>query len=191
MQAYQAAGRLSAQVCYNDHVALPGEKGILSRIYRRTDETTVVCHTGLSVLALCSGCVAATVAGAGAGVGVYSYIQGELQATYKVPIEKAWPKTLAAMDELKLTVDRQLIDHLGGEIDARRVDGTRSGFASRPLTIKRPSVRVGNFGNRQHSERVHEIIQKQLVCSTRPVQNVECGMEHNKSRNFHSCTVSQ
>src|SRR5687767_12149635 len=78
---------------------------------------------GRSVLALCSGCVAATVAGAGAGIGVYSYIQGELQATYKVPIEKAWPKTLAAMDELKLTVDRQLIDHLGGEIDARRVDG--------------------------------------------------------------------
>ena len=119
---------------------------------------------GLSVLALCSGCVAATVSGAGAGVGVYSYIQGELQATYKVPIEKAWPKTLAAMDELKLTVDRQLIDHLGGEIDARRVDGTAVKVRLKAADDYHTTVgvRVGNFGNRQHSERVHEIIQKQL-----------------------------
>jgi hypothetical protein len=115
---------------------------------------------GLSVLALCSGCAAASVAGAGA----YAYIQGELQATYKVPIEKAWPKTLAAMDELKLTVDRQLIDHLGGEIDARRVDGTAVKVRLKAADDYHTTVgvRVGNFGNRQHSERVHEIIQKQL-----------------------------
>jgi hypothetical protein len=42
----------------------------------------------ISVLALYSGCVAAAVAGAGAGAGAYAYVQGELQATYSVPIEQ-------------------------------------------------------------------------------------------------------
>jgi hypothetical protein len=114
---------------------------------------------GLSVLVLCSGCAAASMAGAGA-----SYIQGELQVTYKVPIETAWPKTLAAMHELKLTIDRQLIDHLGGEIDARRVDGTVVKVRLKAADDYNTTigVRVGNFGNRQHAERVHEIIQKQL-----------------------------
>jgi hypothetical protein len=119
---------------------------------------------GLSILTLCSGCVAAAVAGAGAGVGTYAYIQGELQATYKVPIARAWPKTLAAMDELKLTIDRQLIDHLGGEIDARRVDGTVVKVRLKAADDYNTTVgvRVGGFGNRQHAERVHAIIQKQL-----------------------------
>jgi hypothetical protein len=113
----------------------------------------------LGVLALCSGCAAASMAGAGV-----SYVQGELQATYKVPIAQAWPKTLAAMHELKLTIDRQLIDHLGGEIDARRVDGTVVKVRLKAADDHNTTigVRVGSFGNRQHAERVHEIIQKQL-----------------------------
>ena len=43
---------------------------------------------GLSVLALCSGCVAATVAGAGAGVGVYSYIQENCKPPTRFPLRK-------------------------------------------------------------------------------------------------------
>jgi hypothetical protein len=118
---------------------------------------------GLSVLAMHSGCIA-VVAGAGAGAGAYAYIQGELEATYNVPIAQVWPKTLAAMDELKLTIDRQLFDHLGGEIDARRVDGTvvkvrLKSTGDHSTTV---GVRVGTIGNRDHSERIHDIIKKQL-----------------------------
>ena len=53
----------------------------------------------LSVLVSCGGCVAAAVgaaAGAGAGVGTYSYIKGELDATYSIPIEEIWPHSVAA-----------------------------------------------------------------------------------------------
>ena len=114
---------------------------------------------GLAILALCSGCAAV-----GAGVGTYDYIQGELQVTYSVPIEKIWPKTLAAMAELKLTVDRQLLDHIGGEIDARRVDGTVVKVRLTPAGEHSTTVgvRVGAFGNRDHAERIHDIIKKQL-----------------------------
>jgi hypothetical protein len=111
---------------------------------------------GLSVLALYSGCATST--------GAFAYIQGELQTTYSIPIAQIWPKTLAAMHELKLTVDRQLLDHLGGEIDARRVDGTPVKVRLKPAGDHSTTVgvRVGTMGNRQHAERVHQIIQKQL-----------------------------
>jgi hypothetical protein len=114
---------------------------------------------GLAILALCSGCAAAR-----AGAGAYDYIQGELQVTYSVPIEQIWPKTLAAMAELKLTVDRQLLDHIGGEIDARRVDGTviKIRLKSAGDYSTTVGVRVGAFGNREHAERIHDIIKKQL-----------------------------
>jgi hypothetical protein len=114
---------------------------------------------GLAILALCGGCAVART-----GADTYAYIQGELQATYSVPIEQIWPKTLAALAELKLTVDRQLLDHIGGEIDARRVDGTvikvrLKSAGEHSTTI---GVRVGAFGNRDHAERIHDIIKKQL-----------------------------
>jgi hypothetical protein len=134
----------------------------------------------ISVLALCSGCVAAAVAGAGAGAGAYAYVQGELQATYSVPIEQVWPKTLAAMHELKLTVDRQLIDHLGGEIDARRVDGTvvkvRLKSAGEHSTTV--GVRVGTLGNRDHAERIHDIIKKQLGVISKAIPYIPEGVDH-------------
>jgi hypothetical protein len=108
--------------------------------------------------------VAAAVVGAGAGVGAYAYIQGELQATYNTPMQQVWPEALAAMDELKLTVDRQFIDEIGGEIDARRVDGTVVKVRLKPAGDHSTTVgvRVGTIGNRDHAERVHHIIQQQL-----------------------------
>ena len=111
----------------------------------------------MSALALCSGCVTA-------GAGTYDFIQGELRTTYSVPIEQVWPKTLAALHELKLTVDRQLLDHLGGEIDARRVDGTAVKVRLKPAGEHSTTVgvRVGTLGNRDHAERIHDIIKKQL-----------------------------
>jgi hypothetical protein len=77
---------------------------------------------------------------------------------------QVWPKTLAAMTELKLTVDRQLLDHIGGEIDARRVDGTVIKIRLTPAGEHSTTVgvRVGAFGNRDHAERIQDIIKKQL-----------------------------
>jgi hypothetical protein len=120
---------------------------------------------GLGLLLVGSGCVATAVGvGAGAGVGTYMYIKGELRATYNVPLEQIWPKTLAAMRDLKLTIDRKQMDALGGTIDARRADGTPVKVKLKPegdrsTTI---SVRVGTFGSKEKSKRIHRAIQKQL-----------------------------
>ena len=120
---------------------------------------------GLSLLVICAGCVAVAVgAGAGAGVGTYAYIKGELRATYDTPIDQSWPKTLAAMQDLKLTIDRQQMDALGGIIEGRRADGTPVKVQLKPAgehstTI---SVRVGIIGSKSKSEIIHRAIQRRV-----------------------------
>ena len=121
---------------------------------------------GLGLVVICGGCVAATVgSGAGAGVGTYSYVTGELQATYSTSIERLWPASLAAMQDLKLTVDRQQMDALGGIIEARRADGTPVKVHLKPAgeLSTRVGVRVGtSFGSQEKSERIHRAIAKRL-----------------------------
>ena len=115
---------------------------------------------GLAILAFCSGCASS----GGPGLEPMTIFKGSYKSPTSVPIEKIWPKTLAAMAELKLTVDRQLLDHIGGEIDARRVDGTVVKVRLTPAGEHSTTVgvRVGAFGNRDHAERIHDIIKKQL-----------------------------
>ncbi len=120
----------------------------------------------LSLLVICSGCVAATIgvgAGAGAGVGTYSYIKGELKATYSIHIEQAWPSTLAALESLQLAVNGQHMDSLGGKISAQRSAGTAVKVRLTPVGERSTSiaVRVG-FGSKAKSQRIHNAISKQI-----------------------------
>lgn len=122
---------------------------------------------GLSLLVICSGCVVAAVGAAGAGAGTFAYIKGELQTTYSVPLTQSWPKTLQAMQDLKLTVDRKQMDALGGIIEGRRADGT-------PVKVRlKPSgehstligVRVGNIESmwdKEKARRIHQAIKDRL-----------------------------
>ena len=120
---------------------------------------------GLSLLVICTGCVVAAVgAGAGAGVGTYAYIKGELQATYSTPIEQSWPKTLEAMQDLKLTIDRKQMDALGGMIEARRADGTPVKVQLKPAGAYSTTigVRVGTIGSKSKAEIIHRAIQRRI-----------------------------
>lgn len=123
---------------------------------------------GLSLLVICSGCVAAAVgAGAGAGAGTYAYIKGELQATYGTPIEQIWPKTLEALHDLKLTIDRQHMDALGGIIEGRRADGTPFTVQLKPVGERSTTigVRIGTFGSKSKSELIHRAIHSRIAGS--------------------------
>jgi hypothetical protein len=121
---------------------------------------------GVGVLIMIGGCAATTVGvGASAVPGKYVYITGELQATYGIPIDQLWPKTLAVLQELRLTVDATHRDTQSGEIEARRADGT-------PVQVRLKAVgehsttlgiRVGTLGNREHAEYVHRTLQAQLA----------------------------
>jgi hypothetical protein len=92
------------------------------------------------------------------------YVTGELQGTYNIPIRTLWPKALAAMQDLRLTIDNRYMDALGGEIEARRADGTsvrvRLKAADDRSTIL--GVRVGFIGDREKAEYVHRAVQEQL-----------------------------
>lgn len=122
---------------------------------------------GLSLLALYAGCVTTGIGtGGGAGVGTYNYATGELSVLYSVPIEKMWPKVLAALQDLQLTIDSKHMDALGGEIEARRNDGTSVKVWLKPAGDNSTTidVRVGPFGlgSKEKSERIHSAIQQRL-----------------------------
>jgi hypothetical protein len=120
---------------------------------------------GMSLLASVSGCVT-TAVGGGPNVtaGTYSYLTRNLEVIYGVPLADVWPRTLAAVESLQLHIDRQRIDGLGGEIRARRPDGTTVHVCLKPSGDHSTSVSVhiGFWGDREMSERVQRTIRQQV-----------------------------
>lgn len=120
---------------------------------------------GLSLCASLGGCYTTTVGG-GPNVmaGTYSYVTRDLVVIYGVPLADAWPRTLAALEGLQLHIDSQHLDGLGGDIAARRADGTavRVNLTPKEEYSTSISVRVGDLGDRGHSERLQRAIRKQF-----------------------------
>jgi hypothetical protein len=117
---------------------------------------------------MCSGCVAAAVGlGATAGVGTYTYIKGELKATYSVPLAQAWDASVMAMHTMHIPIAKQAIDALGGEITARRADGTPVKVKLKPIGNFSTDigVRVGGIASiwsQKDAQRVHDAIKHRL-----------------------------
>ena len=119
----------------------------------------------LSLWVSLGGCVTVPVGGGtSATAGNYSYITRDLEVIYGVPLADVWPRALAAVESLQLHIDRQHIDGLGGDIAARRADGTRVRVWLKPNGeySTSVSVRIGYMGDRDDSERVHRAIRQQL-----------------------------
>jgi hypothetical protein len=116
-------------------------------------------------LGLLFGGCAATAVGVGSTAvpGRYVYITGELQATYSDTMEQIWPRTLAALQALRLTVDGKDLDATGGEITGRRADGTPFKVRLKPVGQRSTTVgvRVGTPGCRALAEYVHRAVQQQ------------------------------
>ena len=120
---------------------------------------------GMSLLASMNGCVTTAVGGGTtATTGTYSYFTRELEVIYGVPLADVWPRALAAVESLQLHIDRQLIDGLGGDIEARRPDGTKVWVHLKPNGdySTSVSVRIGAMGDREQSERVQRTIRQQI-----------------------------
>jgi len=119
----------------------------------------------MSLLASVSGCVT-TAVGGGPNVtaGTYSYLTRELEVIYGIPLADVWPRALAAVESLQLHIDVQRIDGLGGEIQTRRADGTKVQVYLKPSGNHSTSisVRVGDLGDREMSERVQRTIREQV-----------------------------
>lgn len=111
------------------------------------------------------GCVPATIgSGDGAGIGVFSHITRDVQATYHVHLDTAWPAALKAVEQLNLTVERENIDALGGALTVKRADGTHVAIRLKPLSSSstRIRVRVGWMGNKTKSVLIHDAIRNAL-----------------------------
>lgn len=110
---------------------------------------------------LLSGCAIAWFgAGAGLGVGAYRYVEGTLEADYSLTYDEAWEATNTALTDLYISVTNSVNEGDKGKIEAIRKDGKH---VIVKLHYKSPDVtsiniRVGFFGSREDSERIHEEI---------------------------------
>lgn len=119
----------------------------------------------LSLLLGSSGCYTTTVGGGpNFTAGTYSYLTRDLEVIYGIPLADIWPRALSAVESLQLRIDRQHIDGLGGNIAARRADGTPVRVLLKPTGEHSTSVsvRVGTFGDRAQSERIQRTLRQQL-----------------------------
>jgi hypothetical protein len=116
----------------------------------------------LFVSLLLCGCSTAVLVGvgAGAGVGTYSYLRGELTMDYPYAYDRTWNASLTALDRLEIEVTSRQRDALGGKITAQRSDGKPVVLKIRDkgLGVTTVGIRVGSFGDREASRKIHETI---------------------------------
>jgi uncharacterized lipoprotein len=124
---------------------------------------------GLVLLALSlnlSGCAAALLAGAagGAAVGTAAYVEGEHSQVYNANPDRTWVATLAALKEMNIRVDNSNKDALGGNIEAKRADGTDVKIKEEPVEGGKTQVKVrlGTFGDQAGSEAIQRRIATKL-----------------------------
>ena len=119
----------------------------------------------LSSYFIISGC-AAFVAGTGAGVGVYSYVNGELKTSYYAKFDETNRACTAVLNDLEMEITEEKIDSTKATIKAKQSNGT-------PVVIKtvmitpgttEVSVRSGIVGiwDKKVSELIHASIAQRL-----------------------------
>jgi hypothetical protein len=123
---------------------------------------TMVLLAGMIVL---TGC-AALVAGTAAGVGVYSYVNGELKRSYPESFDKIYAICLETLESLKINIEEKESDGISATINAKRADGSPVWVKVFMITpqITEVSVRSGVVGvwDKKVSELIHASIAQRL-----------------------------
>jgi len=119
----------------------------------------------LACITILTGC-AALVAGTAAGVGVYTYVNGELKRSYPGPFDKIFAICTETLDSLKITIEEKTSDGISATINAKRADGTPVWVKVFMITpkITEVSVRSGVVGvwDKKVSELIHASIAQRL-----------------------------
>jgi len=102
--------------------------------------------------------------GAAVGVGTYAYLNGELERKYPVGFEVSWQASIKTLEQLQFSKENSNRDGIDGTLDARRADGTplRITFKLISASVTSIKVKVGTFGDKEISERIHERIKDNL-----------------------------
>lgn len=115
---------------------------------------------------LFSGCAALVIGGAaaGAGVGTYYYINGELKTDYNVSFDEAWTaceKTIAGMRGTEVVPEKEIAKGtINTLINDEKVKFDII-YKSKDLTTV--AIRVGLVGNKLSSQLLHDKIAENLV----------------------------
>ena len=117
----------------------------------------------LSLLALClAGCP--VLLGAGAGVGTYYMVQGDLARLYRTSYDRAWDAALITLEEMEMRVVKETREEMEGTIEAKRFDGSpvRLVLKRKALDVTQLRVRIGPIGSRGKAEIFHERFQENV-----------------------------
>jgi len=115
----------------------------------------------ISALLVLSGCAALLIgAGAGLGVGTYKYIDGNLAMEYPLEYNRAWNATNRALENLQISLSSSTNENGKGMIEAVRKDGKKVivKLKDNGNGVTTIAVRVGAFGDRLESQKVHDEI---------------------------------
>lgn len=139
--------------------------GLLNRKEDRTGPQKFLLFIILSCYFAITGC-AAVVAGAGAGAGVYAFINGELKKSYPATFDRALRASIDTLNSLNMIITEKQPGGIQTVLKAEQSDGT-------PVTLKieqtapertTVSIRSGVVGiwERHVSELIHARIAQQL-----------------------------
>jgi hypothetical protein len=114
---------------------------------------------------LFTGCVAVIV-GAGAGVGTFTYIKGELNRSYETKFDKTLQVCIDILDDLNQPIIEKVTDGEKTTIRTKRKDGTDQTIGVSIISVDwtQVSVRTGVVGywKKDISQQFHEFIAERL-----------------------------
>ncbi len=124
----------------------------------------------MAVLALNGSGCAAVIIGAGvagaAGAG-YAYYKGDAQFDLAAPFDASWTATLAALQDLQMPIQHHGLGQEHGEIETTGPEQEAIHLQLEPVTtpqgvVTRLHIRVGVFGSKSLSDRIHAQILNRL-----------------------------
>jgi hypothetical protein len=118
-----------------------------------------------SLLVVSNGCLLFVAgAAAGAGIGGYAWINGEIKVTEDASMDRTWSAVQAALKDLEYPVISQAKDALEGTVTARNASNTTISIKLKNLAKASTEIRirVGTFGDEALSRTILNKINSHL-----------------------------
>jgi len=119
------------------------------------------------IMIMCSGCalLIVTAVGGGAAVGAIKYVKGEMEGSYASTIGSTWIACEAALKELGIDIFASVKETPTHWMLKGRSEGGKKvkvTLDALPDKVTKVSVRVGIFGDKQLSKKIHNAISRRL-----------------------------
>jgi len=117
----------------------------------------------LGAFFFCAGC-APLVIGAGAGTAGAIWYKGKLEDTIAAPLPAVHEAFVAGLNDLKIEPLKNKSDALQGKIEAKLANNETLWISLKSLnsSTTKATVRVGVFGDKEHSQRILEAARRHL-----------------------------